>query len=465
MKDWWKQLPLKFRLACWFAAACLTVVLGMVLVVYVLIEHRLYVELDKQLLVDWDLVVTHLETDAAGDIQWRSSSPATPDSPGYVGTSFDVWAGDQRLLDYVSIFRKPLLVPAPTLPETEQLHRTLDLSDGQQARIYERHCWIDKRDVVLRVYRNLEGLQHTLEEIVIAFFLGAPVAALLAALGGYFIAGRALHPIGAMAEQARQITSESLSQRLPIQNPHDELGQLAVVINETLERLETSFFSLRRFTADASHELRTPLTALRTVGEVSLRESGDFNSWREAVSSMLEEANRLHALIDVLLVLARTDANQSPIRLTKVDVAKAINEVREQLDILANDKQQSIFCGLEPGLAVQADETLLRQVIFNLLHNAIAHSPAHSEIRISASRHDTEVSIAVADNGSGIAPEHHDKIFERFYRVDKARSREAGGSGLGLAIVKLLAVRMGGRIDLESQPAHGSRFQITLKSN
>jgi len=355
-------------------------------------------------------------------------------------------------------------VPAPSLPGTARLHRTLDLMGGIQARVYERHCWIDGRDVVLRVYRNLAGLQHTLEEIVIAFLLGAPVAAFLAAFGGYFIAGHALQPIGAMAEQARQITSDSLSQRLPNPNPDDDLGQLASVFNDTLERLETSFLSLKRFTADASHELRTPLTALRAVGEVTLRESVDSATLRETVASMLEEAQRLHALIDSLLVLARTDANESPIYLGVVDVAVTLGEVREQLDVLASEKQQRVTCELEPGLTVLADETSLRQVLTNLLHNAISHSPLQADIRVSATRRGTKVHIAVADNGPGIAPEHQEKIFERFYRIDKARSREAGGFGLGLAVAMLLIQRMGGRIQLESQLDHGSRFEITLRA-
>ncbi|MCD8535777.1 MAG: hypothetical protein LR011_13740, partial [Verrucomicrobia bacterium] len=140
MKGWWRRQPLKLRLASWFAAACLTIVLGMVPLVYAQIQHRLHIDLDNQLVVDWDLVATHLEADPSGKIQWRASSPATPDSPGYVGTSFDVWSAGTRLLDSISIFPKPMPVPAPDLNDVEWHHRTLDLSGGYRARVYERHC-------------------------------------------------------------------------------------------------------------------------------------------------------------------------------------------------------------------------------------------------------------------------------------------------------------------------------------
>lgn len=462
MRGIFQSFPLKLRLATWFASACLMIILGLVPLVYLLIQRQLYIDLDQQLRVDWDLIVTHLETDSNGDIRWRASSPATPDSPGYVGTSFDVWVRNQRILDHVSIFHPPISPPAPGIADNTPRHDTLELGEQRRARIFQRSCLIDGREVTLRVYRNLARLQQTLKRISTGFFLGAPLAALLAALGGYFISGRALQPIGAMAEQAQQITSESLSQRLPNLNPHDELGQLACVINATLDRLEKSFNSLKRFTADASHELRTPLTALRTIGEVALRESPNAESLRETISSMLEETQRLNHLIDSLLTLARTDANDTPIQLSEVNVSKTINAVCEQLEVLASEKRQTLKVDVDPGIQALAESTLLHQVLFNLLNNAICYSYEETEIQVVANYFEGFVTVDLMDHGPGIAPEHQEEVFERFYRIDKARSRERGGFGLGLAIVKLLVERMGGQIQLESQPGCGSRFRVLL---
>jgi heavy metal sensor kinase len=314
----------------------------------------------------------------------------------------------------------------------------------------------------LRVFRDEAGLRRTLREILIGFALGVPLAAVLGALGGYVMAGRTLKPIRAMAEQARQITSESLGQRLPNPNPHDELGQLATVINQTLQRLQNSFEALRQFTGDASHELRTPLTALRAVGEVGLRDAGDTAALRETISSMLEEAQRLNDLIDALLSLARVESGRSRLPPEPVPLAQLLAEVRESVEVLALEKQQTIQSSGETDLVALADRVLLRQAVTNILHNAIRYSPPASKVTMKSYRRGPHAVIEVADEGPGIAPEHQQKVFERFYRIDKARSRAEGGAGLGLAIARLSVEQQGGDIELESEVGKGSRFRIVL---
>jgi signal transduction histidine kinase len=200
--------------------------------------------------------------------------------------------------------------PLPVAWKAGARFYTVALENKLPVRVIERPARLEQQNVIVRVFRDESGLHRTLREILVGFALGVPLAALLSALGGYLMAGRTLAPLGAMAEQARRITSESLSQRLPNPNPHDELGQLAAVFNQTLQRLRDSFDALKRFTADASHELRTPLTALCTVGEVGLREADDPGALRETISSMLEEAQRLKDLADSLLLLARGFPNR-----------------------------------------------------------------------------------------------------------------------------------------------------------
>ncbi len=307
-------------------------------------------------------------------------------------------------------------------------------------------------------------MRHALDEIIKVSAFGFPLAVGLAAIGGYLIATRSLRPLDAMARQARRISSESLSKRLPNPNPNDELGRLATVFNDTLARLEASFAELQRFTADASHELRSPLTALRAVGEVALRDDNDTDALRETIGSMLEEAERLTDLVDAPLTLARMDATKADAAREEVNIARLLDEVRDQLEVLANEKHQTITVTCDGDVTVQADRTLLHLALVNLVHNAIQRAPSDSQISITAARNATEVEISVKDNGPGIPRQYHEKIFERFFRVDKARSRAQGGAGLGLAIAKQAVERNGARIILEDNSPHGSVFRIQFET-
>ncbi len=463
MRSWWQRRSLKLRLAVWFTVVASGIMLGLTPVVYVLIERRLHVELDHQLRIDWNLIEAHLELSDSGGIQWKKGSPATPSSPGYADSWFDVWSGEELLLNHWPAHVASVMhTPRPPKNQAQTFY-SIELDQSLPARTLEKPARIGGRDVTLRVFRDKSGLRRTLREILIGLALGVPLAALLAALGGYLMAGRTLKPISAMAEQARQITSESLGQRLPNPNPHDELGQLAAVFNQTLQRLENSFESLKRFTADASHELRTPLTALRTVGEVALREeAGDAKALRETVGSMLEEAQRLNDLIDTMLLLARVESGRSSLHCEPVRGDELIREVCESVDVLAAEKQQTVEVVGDPGVVVSADRLLLRHAVMNILHNAIRYSPAGTKVLVRCFHSGTQAIVEIADEGPGIAPEHHQKIFERFYRIDKARSRSEGGAGLGLAIAKLSVEQLGGSIELASEVGKGSRFQIIL---
>ncbi len=462
MRNWWRRSSLKLRLALSFTLVASAIMLGLTPVIYGLIERRLLVEMDRQLRVDWDLIDAHLESGAAGAIQWKKASPATPSSPGYSESWFDVWSGEELLLSYWPANGVKVGRPPAPLKDSRSAFLNLEVEQGLPARTFDQRTRIGGREVILRVLRDKTGLRRTLREILIGLALGVPLTALLAAVGGHLMAGRMLMPIGAMAEQARRITSESLGRRLPIPNPHDELGQLAAVFNETLQRLENSFESLKRFTADASHELRTPLTALRTVGEVALREADDARVLGDTVGSMLEEAQRLNDLIDSLLLLARAEGKRTELHREEVAVDELIAGVCDSVGVLAVEKEQTIEINSDPAVVVHADRLLLRHAVMSLLHNAIRYSPAGTTVRLRSFLRADEAVIEIADEGPGIAAEHHAKIFERFYRIDKARSRSEGGTGLGLAIAKLSVGQLGGNIDIASEIGRGSRFQIVL---
>jgi len=277
------------------------------------------------------------------------------------------------------------------------------------------------------------------------------------------LAGRVLAPVGAMAETARKISAESLADRLPVGNPQDEFGRLATVFNDTLSRLDEAFEQLRRFTAGAAHELRTPLTAIRSVGEVALQRSPSVAGYREVIGSMLEEVDRLTRLVDSLLTLTRGESGRIRPSLELVDLSGLAANVVEHLKVLAEEKEQSVTLDAVGKVSVTCDPALLRLGLINVLDNAIKYTPVGGRIRVRAGETAPgEAAIEVEDTGLGIPAVHQARVFERFYRVDEGRSREAGGTGLGLATARWAVEVNGGRIELESEEGKGSLFRIVL---
>jgi heavy metal sensor kinase len=466
VKAWWQRRSVRFRLAFWYAAATALVLIAFAWFVYEVIEHRLGAEIDRQLRIDFDLIEAQLGVDPQGKVRWNVRGSHGDEGFARMSAWFDVWSENKELLLRHWPVPEENIKDALSPPQTSTLKfTTVELERQLFVRVMERPGRAQGRSVIIRVFRDETEMRRTLREIVEVSVLGFPLAVALAAIGGYLVAARSLAPLDAMARQARRITSESLSKRLPNPNPNDELGHLATVFNETLTRLEASFAELQRFTADASHELRSPLTALCAVGEVALRDGNDPTMLRETIGSMLEEAQRLTDLVDALLTLARMDSTKTEIAREEVNIAALLEEIHDQFDVLASEKGQTVTVTSDPNVTVQADRTLLRLALVNLVHNAIHHSPSNSQISLTTARHAGKIDISVSDSGRGIAPEYHEKIFERFFRVDKARTRAPGGGvGLGLAIARQAVERNGGRIVVESKLDRGSVFRIELPS-
>jgi heavy metal sensor kinase len=288
-----------------------------------------------------------------------------------------------------------------------------------------------------------------------------PIVVGLIVLVGYAFTRRSLLPLDRMAAEANHITVDDLSRRLPVVNPHDELGRLATVFNVTLDRLQGSFDALDRFVADASHELRTPLTTLRSVGEVGLRRGRTVEEYREIIGSMLEEAQRLQLLIQRLLELASAEGgaptgHRKPVRVDEC-AAACVGEI----GILAEFKQQQISLTGVPCTVV-TDPVLFRQALQNLLDNAIKYSPISSDIRVAIREDSQAIEVSVTDEGPGISPENRVHLTERFFRPDRARGRNSGGYGLGLSITKAYMRVIGGALHYEPVQPRGSTFRLVL---
>jgi heavy metal sensor kinase len=431
---------------------------------FFVVRGRLLSEMDRHLRGDFESIESSVSRDERGDLS-RSNYGDDEDAvegEKQAGPWFEILSpsGSSLLRDGPSSDWK-ILSPVRHL-EAGFGAFSAETDGHLHVRVLENKTRLVGEPVTLRVFRPETELRQALAELGAVLGFGLPLAGALSAAGGYVIAHRSLSPVSQIAARARQITADSLGGRLPVPNPYDELGQLATVFNATLARLENSFAELRRFTADASHELRTPLTALRAVGEAALRsDRGDPKSLREALSSMLEETRRLSDLVDALLLLARADTEGLSPSLQLVDLPGLVSEVRETLLVLAEEKSQRIEITAK-NLVVRADRELLRLALLNLLHNAIRYSGEGTVVCLRVKLREKTALVEVMDQGPGIAAEHQLKIFERFYRVDKGRSRASGGAGLGLSIARWAVERQGGRIEMESGLGRGSLFRIVM---
>src|SRR5439155_10888771 len=339
------------------------------------------------------------------------------------------------------------------------------LPNGTRLRLASGIYHIEDQRIVLRVAYSQEALWRELREFGEVLLLGFPIAVLLAGFGGYALARRALSPIDLMATQAKTISAEKLGDRLSIENPEDELGKLGSVFNAMLSRLEAAFNQLRRFTADASHELRTPLTAIRSVGEVALQDQKSPAEYRDVIGSMLEEVDRLTRLVESLLVLSRADAGHVPLQRADISFLALAQEASALVEVLAEEKRQHVAVEGDTRPVVSADRLILRQAVVNLVDNAIKYSPADSRILVRVFASDNgHATLEVTDQGLGVPPEHSSHIFDRFYRMDAARSREWGGAGLGLSIARWAVEAHGGEIGVRSAGLQGSTLWIRLPS-
>lgn len=314
---------------------------------------------------------------------------------------------------------------------------------------------------LLAIYGSGLGKLSDHRDALSALIIGGVIATLLFAFAGYFIAGLALEPVREIVELARRLARQPWGKQITVSNPLDEIGELETFLNELLRRLEGSFVELDRLAADVSHELRTPLTAMRSVGEVALRDQNPAILYN-AVGSMLEEIRRMNQLIDRLLLLTRGDSDKWPVRPKPGLVRNVLMEVSETLGMVAEEKQQLLQIDCADTVRAIFDAALLRLALMNLTQNAIRYSPPGKPIYLRASAAEKTVIVEVADEGPGIASEHQQKIFQRFYRIDDARSRAEGGIGLGLAIVKWAVERTGGTVELESEVGRGSVFRVRL---
>jgi two-component system OmpR family sensor kinase len=448
----------RLQLTAWYLLLFTTVFVLFGLVLHQLLAGALYQRLDDSLFARARTAIQAFQSEVAeshGDVSVGARETLSElreraaifDSGRLLAASTQV---EQRELSWARVLAqtKPVLITSGAGSGTRSLAYPFSLNGLQ---------------FVLLISESLDPIAADLRLVRRMFWIALPLAVAIAGLGGFLLATRSLAPVRRMAAQAKSITDRNLRNGLDAGAASEEFQVLADSFNELLARLDRSFATMRRFVADASHELRTPLAIIRGEADVALAADRPASEYKESTAIIQDEARRLSRLVDDLLNLARVDADGVKLQVESFYFDDLVSECCRSLQPLATAKGVTLGCQCPQDVMFNGDPELLRRLILNLLENAIRYTPIGGRVCVDLEVDDTAVRIKVSDTGVGIPPEAAPHVFERFYRVDSARSREQGGFGLGLSIVKWIAECHHGTVALTSQPGAGSTFTVRLQ--
>jgi heavy metal sensor kinase len=459
---------LRFQLVAWYAGLLTGCFILIGAATYVVLQSSLVGALREtqlrrarqigQLLVEE--IPRQGETRVGDEIEARYA-------PGFSDRFVRVTRGDGGLL-YVSRPPKernfvPTMVPPPSGSGRGETVRQVPVRDGEELLVAA--CEVQTPSGArysVETGAPMDDVQAHLRRWLMFLLVVLPVVAALAVGGGSLLVKRALSPVDKIAASAERISSHNLSERLPAARTGDELERLSIALNHMIQRLDEAFQYSRRFMADASHELRTPLTVLRGELESVIQETTLAPEWRERLGSALEEVERLASIVEGLFAISRLDAGEAAAEWVKLDLARLTAATADQMSLLAEDKNIQVTCAAAEPVWVEGDQARLKQVVVNLLDNAIKYTLQDGAVALTVSAIDSKAVLEVVDNGIGIPTEALPRVFDRFFRVDKARSRELGGAGLGLSIVKSICTAHHGRVEANSLPGQGSRLRVEL---
>jgi signal transduction histidine kinase len=357
----------------------------------------------------------------------------------------------------------PAVLPPPIWPQGAEAFRQVPLMGGRKMLLTAHALQLPGSDrFLIETGAPMDSVHADLKKWLLFLAAMLPVVLAIAVGGGFVLVERALSPVDRITASAERISSQNLSERLPIPRTGDEFERLSLALNRMIEGLDSAFSYSRRFVADASHELRTPLTVLQGELESLVQDSYFTPDARERMGSALEEVDRLAHIVEGLFAISRLDVGEAASEWVPIDLAQLVTATADQMSLLAEDKAIQVDCDAVMGVWVQGDRARVKQVVVNLLDNAIKYTPPGGTVTLSVACRDNLAVFEIADTGIGIPSEALDKIFERFFRVDPARSHEQGGAGLGLSIVKSICTAHHGRIEVSSRPGEGSRFRVEL---
>jgi len=315
---------------------------------------------------------------------------------------------------------------------------------------------------IVQVGTSMESVGETLRRFLVLLVVAIPIALAVSLAGGWFLAGRALRPVDKITLAAQRIAAGDLSQRLSMPAAHDEIGRLAATFNNMIGRLDTSFRQIRQFTSDASHELRTPLTVMKGETDLVLRRPRPLEDYKSVLESNLEEIDRMTRIVDELLFLSRADMGEVKMESLPVALESLVEDIHRQATLLGQERNVEVVLGTVMPVVVQGDDLRLRELLLNLVENAMKYSHPGGKVEISLLNDGREARLSITDHGIGIDPADHKRIFQRFFRTDVARAHTKKGTGLGLAICAWIADLHKGRVEVKSNLGQGSTFTVVL---
>jgi heavy metal sensor kinase len=451
-----RAVPIRKQLTAWYFLIVAAALIGFAIFALAIMRQSIYTTVDEQLedraralqslIANSDAAGVADELKKRGELQSGTQLFQVSDSSGH--------------FIYRSRVMQQVGVPAGQATQSRTVNAEYE---GLPLRMMTTTAVAGNLTLVVQVAEPMDDFLEAVERFRTAMLLGIPVLLFAAAAGGHWMSTRAMRPVGEITGAAQAITPQDLSQRVAVPQTGDELQHLAETLNNMLQRIETAVERITQFTADASHELRTPIALIRTRAEVTLDNPRTNDQYRHALQEVLAESERTSALIENLMLLARSDTGTEALNFQRTDLNALARDVCTQAQTLAEAKQLTWKAVLpEAPTRVQGDPGSLRRLLLILIDNAAKYTPRGGTVSLTIRSAGNHAEIVVQDSGIGIPEADLPHIFERFYRADKARSRESGGTGLGLSIGHWIAQAHGGEIRVESSVGVGSSFMVSL---
>ena len=451
-----KALPISTRLTTWYFLFVAVALIGFAALALIVMRQSIYATVDEQL------------EDRSHALQVLIARSGGEDLSDAVREHNELQSSSQLL--QVSdgagkfLYRSPVMerLGVPAAQANQRQFANVAYGD-LPLRILSSTVSVGGQRFIVQVAEPMDDYLEALERFRTAMFISIPVLLLLAAGGGYWMSTRALRPVDRITHAAQMINPQDLSRRVIVPQTGDELQRLAETLNQMLQRIESAVARITQFTADASHELRTPVALIRTRAEVTLAKPRNIDQYRDAVKEVLAESERTTALIENLMTLARADTGSETLNFNRTDIGDIAREVSTQAQTLSDAKQLHWSVAIpDAAIWVRGDANALRRLLLILVDNAVKYTPPAGSISLALQRNGSHAEIRVRNNGIGISADDLPHIFDRFYRADKARSRELGGTGLGLSIGRWIANAHGGDIQVETSTPNGTTFVVRL---
>ena len=456
---------IRFRLTAWYALMVLVLLGGVLLFVFLRLHHNAGRQADRSLKAEAK-EAANLVNRQDGFNMLELEIQSEEGVEGGKLMFFAVYDWNGKLLMHTANFQPPEELPEadrPSSPDAQPRFEWCKVREKYRARLVTAPVTnsASGEHYILRIARSIEREEKVIENLTENLFYFVPAILGLAVAGGLFLARAGLKPMERLSRQAATMSENELNRRLPVRGVNDEIDRHAVALNSLLERLERAFSEVQKFAARASHELRTPLTSLRLEIERALSRTKDSETVAH-LESAVTEAERLASLVDKLLFLTRMQSEGRHIERNRVDLTSTLTEIVTDLEAIAAQKQIGVQDDLQPGCIILGEETLIRQMLWNVFDNAVKYSPAGGTVKVILSKRDSDAVLEVSDQGPGMSEETRRRAFEPFYRETHAGLEVTGGFGLGLNIAKWVCENHSGDIEIHTIEGGGTTITIRL---